>query len=175
MTDFQLEADAFYKILPMIEFRRTPGVDFHILTKENIPRVDGVDRVIHKSAAISPGPVGEVERPWYMHPQQDDNLLVLSGERTVDIFHLPGKVLLTFRVTPDEIFIGDQKVFDEPAILIWPRGVFHRIRSGISGSASVNLATRYDGFDISTNFNIWDLDTTSGNYHLLRKGELDQS
>jgi len=109
-----------------------------------------------------------------MHTHQDDNLLVLAGERTVDIYHLSGKNMMTFRVTPDEIYLGDRLIFSEPAILVWPHGVFHRIRSGRQGSASLNLATRYDGFDISTNFSIFSLDTETGEYQVLRKGSLDQ-
>lgn len=174
MGDFDFEVAGFYKIIPMKEFRRTPGVEFHILTKESIPRVDGVDRVIHESDAVSPGPVGPVSRPWYMHTHQDDNLIVLAGERTVDVFHQPSKTRLTFRVTPDEIYLGDRLVYSQPAILVWPRGVFHRIRSGRDGSASLNLATRHEGFDISTNFSIYDLNMETGSYAELRRGSLDQ-
>jgi len=175
LNDINFEIPGFYKIIPMKEFRRTPGVEFHILTKENIPRVDGVDRVIHASAAVSPGPVGDNPRPWYMHPHQDDNLLVLQGERIVDIFHLPTKTRLTFRVTPNEIRLGNTVVYTEPAILVWPRGVFHRIQSGEHGSASLNLATRSEGFDIRTNFNIYSLDTETGSYRTIRTGEVDQT
>jgi len=174
MDDFPPEIPGFYKVIPMKAFRRTPGVDFHIMTKESIPRIDGVDRVIHRTAAVSPGPVGEISRPWYMHPHQDDNLIVLSGERLIDIYHLPTRTFLTFRVTPDEIYSGEKCIYSEPAILVWPCGVFHRIVSGIDGSASLNLATRYDGFDISTNFSIYSLDQTAGLYEEIRKGELDQ-
>ena len=164
----------FYRILPLKEFRRTPGVEFHILPKESIPRVDGVDRVIHASAAWSPGSLDGVERPWYMHSHQDDNLLVLSGKRIVDIYHLPTGKLLTFEVTPDQIKTEGRVIFEGPAILVWPRGVFHRIISGKEGSASLNLATRYEGYDIKTNFSIYSLDTDTGAYKVLRKGELDQ-
>ncbi len=169
-----MEDKGFYRILPMKEFRRTQGVEFHILTKENIPRIDGLDRVIHEASAVSPGAVGGIDRPWYMHPHQDDNLIVLHGMRTVDIFNpLSGK-MLTFVVTPDEIVRENAVVYDEPAILVWPRGIFHRIVSGENGSASLNLATRYDGFDISTNFSIYDLNTRTGEYTEIRKGSLDQ-
>lgn len=34
--------------------------------------------------------------------------------------------------------------------------------------------TRFVGFDIRTNFNIYGLDTASGEYQLLRAGYLDQ-
>ncbi|HAK47207.1 MAG TPA: hypothetical protein DCO79_14975, partial [Spirochaeta sp.] len=57
MKDFTMHVPEFYTILPMKEFRRTPGVEFHIMTKDTIPRIDGVDRVIHQSAALSPGAV----------------------------------------------------------------------------------------------------------------------
>ncbi|MBI9104013.1 MAG: hypothetical protein JEY99_16470 [Spirochaetales bacterium] len=174
MNDSLLEQSHFYKILPMNAFRKTPGVEFHVMTKESIPRIDGVDRVIHKSAAISPGPVGSVARPWYMHPHQDDNLLVLSGERVVDIYKPSIGKIFTFRVTPDEIWLDDACIYSEPAILVWPRGVFHRIISGSNGSASLNLATRYEGFDIRTNFSIYTLDTDTGSYSEIRKGDLDQ-
>ena len=49
--------------------------------------------------------------------------------------------------------------FNAPAMLVWPSGIFHRIISGSDGSISVNFATRHNGFDIKTNFNIYDLDT----------------
>jgi len=174
MKDFTMHVPEFYTILPMKEFRRTPGVEFHIMTKDTIPRIDGVDRVIHQSAALSPGAVDDIERPWYVHPHQDDNLLVLSGKRVVDIYHPPSKQMLTFEVTPDEIKTGGRVIYSEPAILVWPRNVFHRIVSGERGSASLNLATRYEGFDIKTNFNIYDLNTVTGKYHEIRRGELDQ-
>lgn len=174
MNNFTMQIPDFYTILPMKEFRRTPGVEFHIMMKETIPRIDGVDRVIHASAASSPGPVGEIKRPWYVHAHQDDNLLVLSGKRTVDIYHQPSRQMLTFEVTPDEIKVDGKVIYSEPAILVWPCNVFHRIISGENGSASLNLATRYDGFDIKTNFSIYDLDTESGEYHEIRRGELDQ-
>lgn len=175
MKDFIMQIPGFYNIIPMKEFRRTPGVDFHIMSKDSIPVIDGVDRVIHATAARSPGRVGEIERPWYMHTHQDDNLLVLHGKRCVDIYHQSSKQIMSFEVTPDEIRVNDEVVFNSPAILVWPRGVFHRIVSGKEGSASLNLATRYDGFDIKTNFSIYDLNTGSGEYKEIRRGELDQS
>lgn len=174
MNDFILQKEGFYSILPMKEFRKTPGVEFHVIPKDIIPRVDGVDRVIHQSAARSPGSIAGIDRPWYMHPYQDDNLLVLAGKRIVDIYHLPTKKLLTFQVTPEQITFNGDVICNEPAILVWPCGVFHRITSGFDGSTSLNLATRYDGFNISTNFSIYNLDTDTGKYEVIRKGDLDQ-
>jgi len=71
------EEEGLYKIIPLKLFRKTKGVSFDILPKEIVPKVDAVDRVIHSKSAVSPGPVGDVAEPWYMHPHQDDNLMVL--------------------------------------------------------------------------------------------------
>lgn len=174
MQDDKFFQQGFYRILPLKEFRRTEGVAFHILKPAEMPRIDGIDRVIHTTNAYSPGPVGNIERPWYMHPHQDDNLIVLAGLREVDLYHPPSGRLLHFTVTPDSIRSGTEVLYQEPAILAWPRGVFHRIVSGPAGSASLNLATRYDGFDVATNFSIYDLDLETAAYREIRRGALDQ-
>ena len=90
----------FYKIIPLNVFRNTPGVVFDNVPTQALPRLDAIDRVIHESSAISPGPVGDVARPWYMHPYQDDNLVVLHGTRFVDIYIKKYGRIKSFEVTP---------------------------------------------------------------------------
>ncbi len=169
------EVEGLYKIIPLKLFRKTEGVSFNILPKEIVPKVDAVDRVIHSKSAVSPGPVGDVAAPWYMHPHQDDNLMVLQGVRHVDIYTRAHGKIESFVVTPDKIMQNGQTVYDSAALLVWPRGVFHRIKSGEDGSASVNLATHYEGIDMRTNFSIYDLDTETGKFKIIREGHLDQS
>ncbi len=168
------EVSGFYKIIRLKQFRKTEGVSFDILPLEALPRIDGVDRVIHKHQAISPGPVEGVDRPWYMHYDQDDYLMVLSGTRFVDIYNPEYGKMESFTVTADSVYKGDELVFDGPVMLVWPKGVFHRIRSGKEGSSSLNFAIRYEKFDIKTNFSIYDLNTETGEYKVIRKGYLDQ-
>ncbi|MDP7423310.1 MAG: hypothetical protein QGH40_15675 [bacterium] len=69
------------RVIRLIPFRHTKNVAFDIVPMNLLPRISAVDRVIHGSGAISPGLIGDVERPWYMHPYQDDNLTVLHGIR----------------------------------------------------------------------------------------------
>jgi hypothetical protein len=52
--------------------------------------------------------------------------------------------------------------------------VFHRVVSGKLGSASLNLATHHEGFDINTNFNVYDLNTETGRFECVRAGHFDQ-
>lgn len=75
-----------------------------------------------------------------MHPGQDDNLMVLQGTRYVDIYCPIRKETASFVVTPDKVYKNNKLYYDQPAMFLWPAGVFHRI-SGSDGSISVNLAT----------------------------------
>lgn len=168
------EIKDFYRIIPLQQLRRTPGVFFDNVPMEFLPRINAIDRVIHAQSAVSPGPVKDVARPWYMHPSQDDNLIVLHGTRHVDIY-LQAHGMQSFTVTPGQILQDGKVLFDGPAILVWPRFVFHRITSGPEGSASLNFAVHYEGLDMRTNFNIYDLDLQTGQYQVIREGFQDQN
>lgn len=169
------EVPHFYRVMALKPFRKTPGVAFDIVPMDLLPKIDGIDRVLHEHSAVSPGPVGNVARPWYLHPHQEDNLIVLAGKRTVDIYNLEHRRVETFVVEPQRIYKNGELFYDGPAMLVWPRNVFHRIVSGPEGSASLNFAARFDGFDIRTNFSIYDLNTASGEFSVIREGHLDQN
>ena len=59
-------------------------------------------------------------------------------------------------------------------MIVWPAGIFHRIISGEEGSISLNFSTRNKKFDIDNNFNIYNLNTHSGDYFLIKDGSEDQ-
>lgn len=168
------EVKDFFRIIKLKEFRKTKGVNFDIMPKSLIPKVDGLDRVIHESSAISPGSVGAVKKTWYMHPHQEDNLFVLHGKRNVELYMPKYGRVEKFVITPEYIEHNGELLLEGGGLITWSRDVFHRIESGQDGSSSINLATHYDGFDIKTNFNIYDLDIETGKYKLLRKGDEDQ-
>lgn len=168
------EIPELYKVLQIEDFRKTPGVTFNILPQEIISRADSLDRVIHEKSAVSPGPIGEVTKPWYMHLFQDDNLAVLSGVREVDIYTPDHGKIEHFTVTPNKVYHNGKLIASGGAMLVWPRGVFHRIVSGENGSASINLAVHYDGWDVRNNFNIYDVDLKTGKFVVIREGFEDQ-
>ena len=167
-----------YRIIPLRILRRTQGVKFDEMVPSDIPKISGIDRVIHGPNSISPGPLEDavvpIKRPWYMHDGQDDNLLVLQGTRYIDIFCRKSMTKASFIVSPDRIYKNDKLYFDGPAMVVWPAGIFHRIISGEEGSISVNFSTRTDKFNIKNNFNIYNLCTTTGEYQLLKDGSKDQ-
>ncbi|NTW05576.1 MAG: hypothetical protein HGA27_05620 [Peptococcaceae bacterium] len=175
MAEIIEEVKDLYKIVKLNPFRKTPGVSFDLFPMDIIPHIDAIDRVIHQKSAISPGPVGAVERPWYMHHYQDDNLIVLHGTREVELYTKAHGRIEKFTVTSDRIFKNGILIYEGGALLIWPRGVFHRIESGEEGSASLNIAVHYPGFDLKSNFSIYDLSTENGDYRVIRDGYQDQT
>jgi hypothetical protein len=169
------EIPGLYRIIELTKLRETPGVRFDVVPLSIFPRIDALDRVIHAHGAISPGRVGQVDRPWYMHPHQTDNLIVLHGARYVEIWIPSHGEIERFTVTPFRIEHNDAVVYDGPALLVWPCGVFHRIKSHeTEGSASLNVAVHTDGFDIKTNFNVYDIDLKRETTRVIREGFKDQ-
>lgn len=163
-----------YRIIPLRILRRTTGVKFDEIVPSDIPKIDGIDRVIHASNSISPGPVNNIKRPWYMHKYQDDNLMVLQGTRFVDIYCPKQKIKSSFIITPDKVYKNNLLYCDYPALIVWPAGIFHRIISGPEGSISINFATRHEKFSLKDNFNIYDLNVNTGEFRLLKDGYKDQ-
>ena len=173
-ADLFEEIPGLYKIIPLNIFRRTIGVSFDSIPIDCLPEINAIDRVIHNSSAVSPGPVGDIARPWYMHPHQDDNLIVLHGTRKVDIYTKEHGSVESFEVTADRIIKNGITVFEGPAMLVWPRRVFHRVESKEEGSSAINFAVHYEGISMMDNFNIYDLDTETGHFKMIRKGFKDQ-
>lgn len=171
-------SSVLYRLFPMRILRRTSGVKFDEMVPSDIPKIHGIDRVIHGPNSISPGPVEDstvpVKRPWYMHSGQDDNLMVLQGTRYVDIFNPNTKEKASFIITPEKIYKNDKLYYDGPAMVVWPAGIFHRIISGDEGSISINFATRTSNFNINDNFNIYDLNTYTGEHRVIKHGDEDQ-
>ncbi len=169
------EVEGFYKIVKLMPLRKTEGVLFDAIPISVFGKIDAIDRVVHDSGAISPGRVGDVKRPWYMHPCQGDHLMVLRGKRVVELYSQKYGEILKFEITPDYVKKSGEVIFEGQAIVCWARNVFHRVESSQKdGSYSFNFAVHFDGFDIATNFNIYDLNTETGEFREIRRGELDQ-
>lgn len=169
------EVEDFYRIVRLMPLRQTEGVFFDTIPISVFGKIDAIDRVVHDSGAISPGRVGDVKRPWYMHPSQDDHLMVLWGKRVVELFSLKHGGILEFEITPQYVKKNGKVIFEGQALVCWPRNVFHRVESSLEdGSYSLNFAVHFEGFDIATNFNIYDLNTGTGEFKEIRRGELDQ-
>lgn len=159
-------------IIPLKILRNTPNVTFYIIpdVKKNL---GAIDKVIHKKGAKSPMIKGDKKHYWYMHPCQEDQLIVHEGKRIIELYSRKHGKVEKFEVTSDKIKHNGKVIFKGAGILSWPTYVFHRIHSP-NGSISTNYAKHYSGFSIRTNFNIYDLNPKTGEYHVVRAGHLDQ-
>jgi len=158
-----------YRLIPLRMLCRTPGVILDEMVPSDIPKIDSIDKVIHASNSISPGSVEDAVPTWYMHPGQDDNLIVLQGDRYIDIYCPKRKEKTSFIVTPDKVYKNDKLYYDGSAMVVWPAGIFHRIISGEKGSISINFSTCANKFNLDDNLN-----TYSGTYTLIKDGIEDQ-
>ncbi|RJQ45951.1 MAG: hypothetical protein C4538_07485 [Nitrospiraceae bacterium] len=168
------EVPGLYKLIPLNIFRRTPGVLFDNVPTKAFPNIGAIDRVVHVSRASSPGPVGDVKRPWYMHPHQEDNLIVLHGTRHVELYTRKHGKIENFEVSSEIIKKGGKVIYEGAAMLCWPTAVFHRVSSLEEGSVAINFAVHNKGIDIRTNFNIYDVNMETGAFRVIREGYLDQ-
>lgn len=159
-------------ILPLSPLRNTPNVQFFSINNV-LEDLSGIDLVIHGPDGRSPLIDGDDTWYWYMHTDQEDKLVVHNGKRIVELFSQHHGQVERFEVTTDAIYHNDKKIFDGAAILGWDPYVFHRVHSP-GGSVSTNYARRMKGFDLDTNFNIYQLDTETGQYEVARVGALDQ-
>lgn len=175
MAEIIKQVKNLYKVIEFRAFRRTEGVTFDQVPVDMFDSIDSIDRVLHDRGAVSPGAVGDVKRPWYMHEFQEDNLIVLHGTRHVELYTPEHGRIEYFTVTPNAVYINGELIVEGSAMLVWAANVFHRIVSDDEGSASINFAVHREGFDIKTNFNIYDVNTKNGKYTMIREGFRDQS
>ena len=117
-----------FELIPYQKFRDTPSVRFFDIT---IAQSNARDLVFHDGAAVSPNNSSQGYWQFYLHPNQEDNLLALSGGRTFYLINFAWKC--PFHKVRLEAN-GD--------ILRIPPGTFHRSVSDPAGSLVLNQAVR---------------------------------
>ena len=172
-ADITYKKEELFHVIPFSLLRHTEKVDFHSIPY--LDQINSMDRVIHSAGAISPGKVWEVAEWWYMHPAQEDNLITTHWNRIVELYHPEFSDWKIEKFELNENFIKHnwKIVCEWPWILGWPTGIYHR-NSSPEGSASLNLWIRFKGFDVDTEFNIYDIDLETKEISVIRKGSLDQ-
>eukprot|EP01107_Rhizomastix_libera_P015148 TRINITY_DN537_c0_g1_i1.p1 TRINITY_DN537_c0_g1~~TRINITY_DN537_c0_g1_i1.p1 ORF type:complete len:176 (+),score=2.08 TRINITY_DN537_c0_g1_i1:36-563(+) len=174
MQASNLSVPGYWAILPLRSFRHTETVTFRAVDMKEFPSIQGIDHVEHQSNARSPGTYDGVVG-WYFHRHQQDNLLVMRGERTTTLRSplYPGREDV-FVVSPQGITHNGVVACSEPAVLRWEPLTFHRVDSGVDGSLSLNFAVRLQGFDIDHEFDIHQVDPKTHTSVVIRQGFEDQ-
>jgi uncharacterized RmlC-like cupin family protein len=130
-----------FELIPYQKFRDTPSVRFFDIT---IATSNARDLVFHEGAAVSPNNSAEGYWQFYLHPNQEDNLLSLSGGRTFYLINFAWEQ--PFHIVRLEAN-GD--------ILRIPPGTFHRSVSDSTGSLVLNQAVRTDKATVASEFRVY--------------------
>jgi hypothetical protein len=131
-----------FELIPYEKFRDTPAVRFFDVT---IPNSNARDLVFHDGPAISPNNSAEGYWQFYLHPNQEDNLLALTGGRTFYLVNLAWE-------TPFHIV----RLEANGDILRIPPGTFHRSVSDPEGSLVLNQAVRTAAATVESEFRVYD-------------------
>ena len=137
-------------------FRDTPSVQFFDITVQSS---NARDLVFHDGPAISPNNTAEESWQFYLHPNQEDNLLAVSGGRT---FYL---VNFAWLYPFHEVRLQANR-----HILQIPPGTFHRSVSDPKGSLVINQAVRTSRATLESEFRVYNSSEIPRLHQLLTSG-----
>lgn len=130
-----------FELISFHKFRDTPKVQFFDIT---IATSNARDLVFHDGPAISPNNTPDGYWQFYLHPNQEDNLLALKGGRTFYLVNFDWAQ--PFHIVRLEAG-GD--------ILRLPPGTFHRSVSDPDGSLVLNQAVRAANAKVESEFRVY--------------------
>ena len=145
-----------FELISFHRFRDTPSVQFFDITVTNS---NARDLVFHDGPATSPNNSAQGGWQFYLHPNQEDNLLAVSGGRT---FHL---VNFAWEYPFHEVRLDANR-----HILRLPPGTFHRSVSDPKGSLVINQAVRAAQATVQSEFRVYNSDTIPRLQRLLNSG-----
>ncbi len=134
-------ASPMFELISFHKFRDTPKVQFFDIT---IATSNARDLVFHDGPAISPNNTPDGYWQFYLHPNQEDNLLALKGGRTFYLVNFDWAQ--PFHIVRLEAG-GD--------ILRLPPGTFHRSVSDPDGSLVLNQAVRAANAKVESEFRVY--------------------
>lgn len=130
-----------FELLSYEKFRDTPNVRFFDIT---IANSNARDLVYHDGPAISPNNDADDHWQFYLHPNQEDNLLAVSGGRTF--------YLVNFGWAYPFHMVRLEANGEIPRI---PPGTFHRSVSDPKGSLVLNQAVRAARASVASEFRVY--------------------
>ncbi len=145
-----------FELLSFNRFRDTPSVQFFDIT---VPDSNARDLVFHEGPATSPNNTASGSWQFYLHPNQEDNLLAVSGGRT---FYL---VNFSWQYPFHEVRLDANQ-----HILRLPPGTFHRSVSDPDGSLVINQAVRTAQATVQSEFRVYNSAHIPRLHRLLNSG-----
>ncbi|MEM0981189.1 MAG: redox protein [Cyanobacteria bacterium P01_H01_bin.58] len=145
-----------FQLLSFQRFRDTPSVQFFDITVQDS---NARDLVFHDGPAVSPNNNAQGFWQFYLHPNQEDNLLAVSGGRTFYLVNFAW-----------EHPFHKVRLEANQHILRLPPGTFHRSVSDPQGSLVLNQAVRTRQATVASEFRVYDSQTIPRLHRLLHSG-----
>lgn len=159
--------------IPLSKLRETPKAKFFYVPDLIEEGISSIQRVSHEPGALSPSIEGEEQdQLWYMHPHQEDNMMVMAGERIVHLYTKEHGEQV-FEASANKLTHNGKVLIDEAYVFGWYTNVFHRPNSP-KGSEAIFMTHHTQGFNFDTEFNIYSLNIETSEYSVAREGHLDQ-
>ncbi|MEM6518567.1 MAG: redox protein [Cyanobacteria bacterium P01_D01_bin.71] len=146
-----------FELISFHRFRDTPSVQFFDIT---IADSNARDLVFHDGPAVSPNNSAEGAWQFYFHPNQEDNLLAVSGGRTFYLVNFAWEYPFhTVRLDANQ------------HILRLPPNTFHRSVSDPNGSLVLNQAVRTAQATVESEFKVYNSAAIPRLRNLLASGQ----
>lgn len=79
------------------------------------------------------------ESQFYQNRYEQNNLLMMQGMRTIELYCPDTSNTEFLEITPDNIYKNGKLYYGSPAILSWNGQLFHKTTSGAKGAISINF------------------------------------
>ena len=87
------------------------------------------------------------ETIWHQNRYEINNLLILDGMRTIELYNMQNNKKSFIEITPDNIYKNGKIYYGSPCILTWNGELFHRTISGENGCISMNFTEKAYKFE----------------------------
>ena len=132
-----------FKLIPLSQVLRSSSFRIDNALIEQGIQISGIYREIHGANVSShigtDSYLKKLDDNWYSNCYERNNLLVLNGSRTVNLFCKYTNQEMTFTITPDNIYKNNKLYYGSPGIISWYGDIYHKTKSGNEGSISINF------------------------------------
>tara|TARA_Y100000389_G_scaffold194699_1_gene225065 strand:- start:2827 stop:3345 length:519 start_codon:yes stop_codon:yes gene_type:complete len=150
-----------FRLLQLGSLKRLTNYKVDNVIHQDIAKITGIYRETHGSNVMSP--IGteyvfkefhmnctdndEGSKCWYANDFERNNLMVLSGSRTIELYCYVRKTREILTINEDNIYRNGKLYYGSPAMISWDGSIYHRTISGFKGCVSINFTQ--DSYTVS--------------------------
>ena len=143
-----------FRLLPLGSLKRLTNYKVDNVLQQDIPKITGMYRETHGPNVMTPIGTEDVFREfhdmngvdnvagskcWYANDFERNNLMVLNGSRTIELYCYNRNRREVLTVNEDNIYRNGKLYYGSPAIISWNGSIYHRTISGFKGCVSINF------------------------------------